>query len=106
MVEWLRSEVGGLLIAAFGYLLRELSENQSIPGRFIAVGYGRLFLRLLLAVIGGAVALAMMPEGLPNYARVGLLVFVGAATPEIVKLLLVRGMSRLDRITKDKDDAR
>jgi len=104
VLDYLKGEIGGLLIAVFGYLLRELSENQSSPHK-IAEGRGsRFFIRLVLAGLAGALVMAALPADTPNYVRVGLLAFAGAATPEIVRLLVLRAFLKLDKTTKPKED--
>lgn len=102
MIEWLKGEVGGLLIAALGYVLREFGENNRTPERILESRGARFMIRLLSALGAGILVLSALPADAPNYVRVGVLAFAGAATPEIVALLITRGLSRLDEATKDK----
>lgn len=100
MVDWLRTELGGLVIAVLGYILREFSENHTKPERIVERKGARFAVRFVAALVAGLIVLAMLPHDAPNYLRVGALAFAGAATPEIVRLLLARGMNRLDNATK------
>lgn len=101
MIEWLKGEVGGLLIAALGYVLREFGENNLTPERILDSKGLRFTIRLLSALGAGILVQAALPAESPDYVRVLALAFVGAATPEIVTLLITRGLSRLDKATKD-----
>lgn len=102
MIQWLQGEAGGLMIAVLGYVMREFSENQHTPERIIEKRGGRFVVRLALAVAAGVLALVMLPPDTPNYIRVGVLVFAGAATPEIVRVLISGGLARLNRTIRDK----
>ena len=101
MVDWLKGEVGGLMLAALGYVLREFSENHRTPARIFEAHGLRFVARFILALTAGILVLALLPPDVPNYARVAGLAFAGAATPEIVGLLVMRGLKRLDTATKD-----
>jgi len=102
MIEWLKGEAGGLLIAALGYVLREFGENHQTPALILQSKGLRFAIRFASAVIAGVLVLAALPEGTANWIRVMALAFAGAATPEIVMLLVRNGLTRLDGATKDK----
>lgn len=106
MVEWLKGEIGGLVIAVLGYILREFSENHERPEKIWESRGARFLVRFLAALVAGVIVLAMLPTDVPNYMRVGALAFAGAATPEIVRLMLARGLKRLDKATKDESNGR
>jgi hypothetical protein len=101
MIDWLRSEIGGLMVAVLGFVLREFSENHQTPERIFEKKGSRFVARSVLAVAAGVVLTLVLPGDLAAHYRAAALAFAGMATPEIVSLLLVRGLARINRTTKD-----
>ena len=102
MIVWLQSEIGGLMIAVLGGILRIFAENHENPARIVEKRGTVFLVRVLASAIAGLILLALIPPDLANYIRVSALAFVGAATPELVRLFVRRGLDRADTIISDK----
>lgn len=98
MVEWLRTEFGGVVISILGYVLRALAENKPSPWRTV-------FARLLMAIIAGVVILAALPNDLAPHWRVAATLLGGAATPELVRMLTAAALKRVQKETGDDKSA-
>lgn len=90
MVEWLRTEFGGVILTLLGYALRALAENQPPPWRVVAV-------RCTMALLAGIAVLAALPSDIAPYWRVAAFMLVGATTPELVRLLTSAALKRVGK---------
>lgn len=96
MVDWLRSEFGGVVIAVLGYVLRVLAENKPVSWRVIAA-------RLVMALIAGIVILAALPSTLAAHFKVGAFLLGGAATPELVRVLTRAALKHVEKKAGETD---
>jgi uncharacterized membrane protein YeaQ/YmgE (transglycosylase-associated protein family) len=90
MVEWLRTEFGGVILSLLGYAARALVD-EAIPRWQTVVA------RVALAIICGVLAQAIVPDPTPGWVKAAVLVLVGLCTKELVQLFMRLGLGRLER---------
>lgn len=90
MVEWLRTEFGGVVIVLLGYAARALVD-AAVPTWQIVTA------RVALALICGVLAQVVMPSVFPEWARAAILVLVGLCTKELVQLYMRVGLHKLEK---------